>query len=55
MEKLVFDDGTWYSWEEFLKISGLKNRKSIYDWVNSGKAEMKKIGSASFFKLKGVA
>jgi len=50
MEKITIGDETWYSWSEFLKVSGLKNRKSIYDWVNTGRAEIKKIGSASFFR-----
>lgn len=50
MEKITIGNETFYSWKEFLKVSGLKNRKSIYDWVNNGKAEIKKIGSASFFK-----
>jgi len=50
MEKITIDNKTFYSWSEFLKVSGLKNRKSIYDWLRSGKAEVKKIGSASFFR-----
>jgi len=52
METITIEDKTWYSWEKFLPIAGLKNRKSIYDWVRSGKVEVKKIGSASFFRLK---
>jgi hypothetical protein len=50
MEKITIEGVEYYSWERFLKISGLKNRKSIYDWVKDGKAEIKKIGSASFFR-----
>jgi hypothetical protein len=52
MEKITLNGKTFYDWSEFLKISGLKNRKSIYDWVRSGKAEVTKIGSASFYCLK---
>jgi len=52
MEKLKFGNEEWYDWESFLLISGLRNRKSIYDWIKSGKAEVKKIGSASFYRLK---
>ena len=51
MEKITIDGKTWFSWELFLKESGLKNRKSIYDWVSAGKADVKKIGSASFFRV----
>jgi hypothetical protein len=51
MEKLKLGNEEWHDWESFLVVSGLKNRKSIYDWVRSGRAKVKKIGSASFFKL----
>ena len=51
MEQIKIGDHTYYNWEKFLKVSGLKNRKSIYDWVNSGKAEVKKIGSSPFYRL----
>ena len=50
METITIEDKKYYSWNKFLEISGLRNRKSIYDWVRSGKAEVKKIGSASFFR-----
>jgi len=52
MEKLKFGNEEWHDWESFLLISGLRNRKSIYDWIKSGKVEVKKIGSASFYRLK---
>ena len=51
MDKITIGDKTYYSWERFLKVSNLKNRKSIYDWVKTGKAEVYKIGSCSFYKL----
>lgn len=50
MEKITINGKTWYSWNEYLKITGLKNRKNIYDHVKTGKALIKKIGSASFFR-----
>ena len=49
--KINVDGKIFYSWEEFLKVSGLKNRKSIYDWVRAGKAEVKQIGSAKFYRV----
>lgn len=52
MEKITIEGKTWYSWQEYLKLSGLKNRKNIYDHLKTGRAECKKIGSASFFKPK---
>lgn len=52
METITLENKTYYSWERFLKVANLKNRKSIYDWVNSGKVEVKKIGSAPFYRLK---
>lgn len=51
MEKIKLGNEEWHDWESFLVLSGLKNRKSIYDWVNQGKAIVKKIGSASFYML----
>ena len=51
METITIEDKTYYSWNKFLIVSGLKNRKSIYDWVKTGKVEVKKIGSASFFRI----
>lgn len=52
METITIENKTYYSWNKFLEVSGLKNRKSIYDWVKSEKAEVKKIGSASFYRIK---
>lgn len=51
MEEITIYNKTYYSWEKFLLITGLKNRKSIYDWVANKKAEMKKVGSASFYRV----
>jgi len=51
MEIITVEGKTYYSWNKFLAVAGLKNRKSIYDWVKSGRAEVKKIGSASFFRM----
>ena len=51
METLKVSGKTYYSWQQFLKVSGLKNRKSIYDWVKSGRAEVYKVGSCSFYRL----
>ena len=50
-EKITLDGKTYFDWKGFLKVSGLKNRKSIYDWVRTGQAEVKKIGSASFYRI----
>ncbi len=50
MDRINVNNKTYYSWVAFLSISGLKNRKSIYDWVKSGKAEVYKVGSASFYR-----
>lgn len=52
MEKIKFGSTEWHDWESFLTISGLKNRKSIYDWIKAQKVEVKKVGSASFYRLK---
>ena len=52
MEVLTLGKETWHDWESFLIVAGLRNRKSIYDWVRDGKAEVKKLGSASFYRLK---
>ena len=51
MNKITIEGVTYYDWKLFLNQSGLKNRKSIYDWVRSGKARVKKIGSSSFYAL----
>lgn len=51
MEILKLGNEEWHDWESFLIVTGLKNRKSIYDWVASGKALVRKVGSASFYRL----
>ena len=51
MEKITIQGEVYYSWESFLLATGLKNRKSIYDWVKQGKAKAKKIGSATFYRV----
>ena len=51
MDTITIGKDTYYAWERFLIVSGLKNRKSIYDWVKSEKVKVKKIGSCSFYKL----
>ncbi len=49
-EKITIEGKTYFDWQSFLLETGLKNRKSIYDWVKDGKAEVKKIGSAPFYR-----
>ena len=51
MEKITIEGKTYFDWKSFLNESGLKNRKSIYDWIKAGKVEVKKIGSAPFYRM----
>lgn len=50
-DKITVEGDTYYAWERFLLVSGLQNRKSIYDWVKTGKAEVYKVGTCPFYKI----
>lgn len=49
MNKIKIGDKEFYSITLFMLYYNLKTRKSVYDWIDQGKAEKKKIGSNSFF------
>lgn len=50
LDRVKIDDKEYYSILRFMELYGLKSRQSVYDWVGDGKAEIKKIGSNSFFR-----
>jgi hypothetical protein len=49
LDKVKIKDKEYYSIALFMQVFGLKTRKSVYDWIDQGRAEKKKIGSNSFF------
>jgi hypothetical protein len=49
LDKVKIKDKEYYSINLFMIITGLKSRRSVYAWVDQGKADKKKIGSNSFF------
>ncbi|MCX6303295.1 MAG: hypothetical protein NTW82_14050 [Bacteroidia bacterium] len=49
LDKVKIAGKEYYSIELFMIIAGLRSRRSVYAWVDQGKAEKKKIGSNSFF------
>lgn len=49
ISKVTIGNKQYYCIELFMTLNSLKTRKSVYDWIKEGKAEKKKIGSASFF------
>jgi hypothetical protein len=49
LDKVKIKDKEYYSIALFMQVFSLKTRKSVYDWIDQGRAEKKKIGSNSFF------
>lgn len=49
LNKVKIKDKEYYSIALFMELFALKSRKSVYNWIDQGKAEVKKIGSNSFF------
>lgn len=49
LDKIKIAGKEYYSIDLFMIITGLKSRRSVYAWIDNGKAEKKKIGSNSFF------
>lgn len=50
MDKIRIGQKEYYSIQFFMVLNNLKTRKSVYDWIDQGKAEKKKIGPASFIR-----
>jgi hypothetical protein len=50
LDKINSAGKTYYSIAYFMEIYSLKTRKTVYDWLTTGKAEKMKIGPASFFR-----
>ncbi len=51
METLTIKDKKYYSIKQAALIYDV-TPKTIHQWVKEGKMEKKKIGSASFFRMK---
>lgn len=49
LDKIKIKEKEYYSIARFMELFSLKTRKTVYNWVKDGKAEVKKIGSNSFF------
>jgi hypothetical protein len=49
LDKIRIGEKVYYSAALFMLINGIKTRKTVYDWIDQGKAEKKKIGTNSFF------
>ncbi len=50
MNKVTIGEYTYYDIETFMKMNNINVRKTVYNWIESGKAIKKKIGSNAFFK-----
>lgn len=52
MNTVIIEGKTYKSINAFMLENQIKTRKTVYDWVDSGKAEKKKIMNSVFFALK---
>jgi len=50
LDRVKINDKEYYSIALFMELQSLRSRHSVYAWVKDGRAEMKKIGSNSFFR-----
>lgn len=50
MEVLKVDNKRFVSLEKFMDENYLNSEKTVYNWVDSGKAEQRKVFNKSFFR-----
>jgi len=49
---VIIDGKRWVDIKQFMKENNIKTRKTVYDWVNSGRVEKKQLLSSVVFCLK---
>ena len=52
MDVVTISGTKYYSIDQFMLMNNIKSKKTVYNWVNDGKAEQKTIFNSSFFKKK---
>ena len=50
MEVVKIKEKRYTSIEKFMNENNINSEKTVYNWVNAGKAEMKKLLNKSFFR-----
>jgi hypothetical protein len=51
MAVITTDNKRYSTIDQFMAENNLNSEKTVYNWVNSGKAEVKKIFNKSFFRM----
>ena len=52
MDVITIGDKKYHSIDKFKLIHNINSDKTCYNWVDKGKAELKKMFNKSFFRLK---
>lgn len=52
MEVITIGGKKFYSIEQFKLQNNISSDKTCYNWVDKGKAEIKKVFNKSFFRVK---
>jgi len=52
MDVITIADIKYYSIDKFMLMNDIKSKKTVYNWVQDGKAMQKNILNSSFFRMK---
>lgn len=52
MSVITIDKKKYYTIKQFMLLNNIRAKKTVYNWVESNKAEQKNYFNTSFFRLK---
>lgn len=52
MDTITIENIKYYSIDKFMLQNNISSKKTVYNWVDNGKAERKNMFNTSFFRLK---
>lgn len=52
MDVITIGNDKYFSIDKFMVMNDIASKKTVYNWVDSGKAMKKDMFNSSFFKLK---
>ena len=52
MDTITIGTEKYFSIDKFMLQNNINSKKTVYNWVEKGKAEQKNMFNTSFFKLK---
>lgn len=52
MDVITIGDKKYFSIDKFMLQNNISSKKTVYNWVESEKAEKKEMFNSSFFRLK---